>query len=76
MGDVVNVNLNIPRSDVHFLSELVKKMGWGMVQSQSAVISAKDKVQLAQRMYGCVQLPEDFDYKEELAAALSAKYHM
>ena len=76
MGDVVNVNLNIPRSDIHFLSELVKKMGWGMVQSQSAVISAKDKVKLAQRMYGCVQLPEDFDYKEELAAALSAKYHM
>ena len=76
MENIINVNLNIPRSDVHFLSELVKKMGWGMVQSQSAVISAKDKVKLAQRMYGCVQLPEDFDYKEELAAALSAKYHM
>ena len=76
MENVVNVNLNIPRSDVHFLSELVKKMGWGMVQSQPVAISAEDKVKLAQRMYGCVQLPEDFDYKEELAAALSAKYYM
>ena len=28
MDNVVNINLNIPRSDVHFLSELVKKMGW------------------------------------------------
>jgi hypothetical protein len=76
MENVVNVNLNIPRSDVHFLSELVKKMGWGMAQSQPVAISAKDKVKLAQRMYGCVQLPEDLDYKEELTAALSAKYHM
>lgn len=76
MENVVNVNLNIPRSDVHFLNELVKKMGWGMVQSQPVAISAEDKVKLAQRMYGCVQLPEDFDYKEELAAALSAKYYM
>ena len=76
MENIINVNLNIPRSDVHFLSELVRKMGWGMVQSQLVAISAKDKVKLAQRMYGCVQLPEDFDYKEELASVLSAKYHM
>ena len=76
MENVVNVNLNIPSSDVHFLSELVKKMGWGMAQSHPVTISAKDKVKLAQRMYGCVQLPEELDYKEELTVALSAKYHM
>ena len=28
MDNVVNVSLNVPQSDVRFLSELVKKMGW------------------------------------------------
>jgi hypothetical protein len=71
MDNVVNINLNIPRSDIHFLSELVKKMGWGMTQSQTVSPSMKDKVKLAQRLYGCIQLPEDFDYKKEVASVLS-----
>lgn len=76
MDNVVNINLNIPRSDVHFLSELVKKMGWGMTQSQTVSSSMKDKVKLAQRLYGCIQLPEDFDYKKEVASVLSDKYRL
>lgn len=78
MDNVVNVNLNIPQSDIHFLSELVKKMGWGMKQSQSipSSVKDKDKLRLAQRLYGSVQLPNDFDYKEELANVLSDKYRM
>ena len=76
MDNIVNVNLNIPQSDIHFLSELVKKMGWGMKQSQSIPSSVKDKLRLAQRLYGSVQLPNDFDYKEELANVLSDKYRM
>ena len=76
MDNVVNVNLNIPQSDIHFLSELVKKMGWGMKQSQAIPSSVKDKLRLAQRLYGSVQLPKDFDYKEELANVLSDKYRM
>ena len=75
MDNFVNINLNIPRSDVHFLSELVKKMGWGMTQSKVVSPSARNKVKLAQRLYGCIQLPEDFDYKKEVASALSDKYH-
>ena len=68
MDNVVNINLNIPRSDVHFLSELVKKMGWGMTQAQSISSYSNDRVKLAERLYGCIELPEDFDYKEELAS--------
>jgi hypothetical protein len=68
MDNVVNINLNIPRSDVHFLSELVKKMGWGMTQAQSMSSYSNDRVKLAERLYGCIELPEDFDYKEELAS--------
>ena len=76
MDNVVNVNLNIPQSDIHFLSELVKKMGWGMKQSQSIPSSVKDKLRLAQRLYGSVQLPNDFAYTEERANVLSDKYRM
>jgi hypothetical protein len=76
MDNVVNINLNIPRSDVHFLSELVKKMGWGMTQAQSMSSYSNDRVKLAERLYGCIELPEDFDYKEELASALSDKYRL
>ena len=68
MDNVVNINLNIPRSDVHFLSELVKKMGWGMTQAQSMSSYSNDRVKLAERLYGCIELPVDFDYKEELAS--------
>ena len=76
MDNVVNINLNIPRSDVHFLSELVKKMGWGMTQSQSVSPSLKDRTELALRLYGCIQLPNNFDYKKEVTSALSEKYHL
>lgn len=76
MDNVVNINLNIPRSDVHFLSELVKKMGWGMTQAQSMSSYSNDRVKLAERLYGCIELPENFDYKEELASALSDKYRL
>ena len=68
MDNVVNINLNIPRSDVHFLSDLVKIMGWGMTQAQSMSSYSNDRVKLAERLYGCIELPEDFDYKEELAS--------
>ena len=76
MDNVVNVNLNIPQSDVHFLTELVKKMGWGMEQSQKKMLSTKERLKLVQRLYGCIQVPEDFDYKEELTNVLADKYRL
>ena len=76
MDNVVNVNLNIPQSDVHFLNELVKKMGWGMEQSQKKMLSTKERLKLVQRLYGCIQVPEDFDYKEELTNVLADKYRL
>jgi hypothetical protein len=52
-------------------------MGWNMRQpKQHVATSAKDKAKLAQRLFGCIQLSEDFDYKEELSAALSDKYRI
>ena len=76
MDNVVNVSLNIPQSDVHFLTELVKKMGWGMEQQQKKMLSTKERFKLVQRLYGCIQVPEDFDYKEELTNVLADKYRL
>jgi len=76
MNNMVNVSLNVPQSDVNFLNKLVEKMGWGMTQSQAKASSPTDKVELAKRLYGCIQLPEDFDYKEELTIALYEKYRV
>ena len=76
MDNVVNVNLNIPQSDVHFLTELVKKMGWGMEQQQKKMLSTKERLKLVQLLYGCIQVPEDFDYKEELTNVLADKYRL
>lgn len=76
MSNIVNVSLNVPQSDVNFLNKLVKKMGWDMTQPQAVKSSQKDKVELAKRLYGCIQLPEDFDYKEELSISLADKYRV
>ncbi len=76
MDNVVNVSLNVPQSDVRFLSELVKKMGWGMTQSETQPMVTVNRAQLIQRLYGCVQLSDDFDYKRELEEALSEKYRV
>ena len=76
MDNVVNVNLNIPQSDVHFLTELVKKMGWGMEQQQKKMLSTKERLKLVQLLYGCIQVPKDFDYKEELTNVLADKYRL
>ena len=74
MDNVVNVSLNVPQSDVNFLSKLFKKMGWGMKQTPTVPSSSKDRLMVAKRLYGCIQLPEDFDYKKSLATAISDKY--
>lgn len=76
MDNVVNISLNVPQSDVHFLSELVKKMGWGMTQSETQPMGTVSRAQLIRRLYGCVQLSDDFDYKRELEEALSEKYRI
>lgn len=76
MDNVVNVSLNVPQSDVNFLTKLVEKMGWGMTKTQTAPSSPKDKLMVAKRLYGCIQLPEDFNYKESLATVLADKYNL
>lgn len=73
MKEVININLNIPQTDIGLLEKLAKKMGWGMTQSVVEP-SSTDRLALLQRLYGCVNLPADFDYKTVVSEALGEKY--
>lgn len=74
--NTVNIKLNIPQSDMHFLTKLVQKMGWGISSEDQASTPVADKLELTQRLYGSIQLPASFNYKQELSDALSQKYGM
>lgn len=73
MKDIVNINLNIPQTDIGLLEKLAKKMGWNMTRNV-APPSSIDKFALLQRLYGCVNLPADFDYKAAVSDVLNEKY--
>lgn len=65
----------IPLSDIDFLREFVRKMGWDMTLRKETSEQVKsESTDIVDRLYGCVKLPEEFDYKEELEKALKEKY--
>lgn len=70
-----HVSLNIPQSDMDFLKELVKKMGWNMAlheqKQEKGNVSKRD---IVNRLYGSIHLPEDFDDKQEFQRAIIDKY--
>lgn len=75
MKENVNINLNVPQTDLQLLEKLADKMGWKMTRNM-AVPASEDKRPLLQRLYGCIQLPNDFDYKTALSDALTEKYSL
>ncbi len=75
MKENININLTVPQADLRLLEKLSEKMGWKMTHKVSSPTSV-DKVALLQRLYGCIQLPDDFDYKAALSDALNQKYCM
>lgn len=82
-SNVVSIMLNAPNiclvtpyyrfGLIGLLERLAKKMGWGMTRSVVEP-SSTDKLALLQRLYGCVNLPADFDYKTVVSEALDEKY--
>ncbi|WP_407393260.1 hypothetical protein [Methanobrevibacter sp.] len=44
------------------------------VQEKPEELSVSQRKELVDKLYGCVQLPEDFDYKKELELAIKNKY--
>ena len=75
MDTNLNVNIRLPQSEFMILKKLAKALGWNLfVQEKPEEWSVSQRKELVDKLYGCVQLPEDFDYKKELELALLEKY--
>jgi len=75
MNTNLNVNISLPQSEFTILKKLAKALGWNLfVQEKPEELSISQRKELVDKLYGCVQLPEDFDYKKELEIAINEKY--
>ena len=73
MNTKLNVNISLPQSEFTILKKLAKALGWNLfVQEKPEELSVSQRKELVDKLYGCVQLPEDFDYKKELELAVEA----
>ena len=77
METTMNVNISLPQSEFVMLKKLAKALGWNLfVQQEDESINVQQRSELVRKLYGCVQLSEDFDYKAELEQVLSEKYKL
>ena len=75
MNIKLNVNISLPQSEFTILKKLAKALGWNLfVQEKPEELSVSQRKELVDKLYGCVKLPEDFDYKKELEIAINKKY--
>ena len=75
MNTKLNVNISLPQSEFTILKKLAKALGWNLfVQEKPEELSVSQRKELVDKLYGCVQLPEDFDYKKELEITINEKY--
>lgn len=75
MDTNLNVNISLPLSEFSILKKLAKALGWNLfVQDKPEEMSVSQRNELVEKLYGCVQLSEDFDYKKELEQAILEKY--
>ena len=73
----MNVSISLPQSEFAILKKMAKALGWNLFVEQDAdSIDISQRNKMVEKLYGCIQLPDDFDYKEELENALSQKYKL
>ena len=56
----LNVNINLPQSELAILRKIANET---------------ERQKLINKLYGCIQLPDDFDYKKELEQNIMNKYN-
>ncbi len=73
----LNVNISLPPSELALLKKLAKAMGWNLFVQQDLEPDSNNtgRQQMIEKLYGCIQLPENFDYKKELEQTISSKYN-
>lgn len=74
----LNVSISLPPSEYALLKKLAKALGWSLFvqQEPDSTVSQSDRKELVEKLYGCIQLPENYDYKKELEQAFSTKYNV
>lgn len=77
MKNNLNVNINLPPSELAILKKIAKSMGWNFfVQQENTDSNDLERQKLVKKLYGCIQLPENFDYKKELEQNILDKYNL
>lgn len=75
MEAYLNVNISLPPSELDILKKMAKALGWNLfVQQVDDRTDHIKRQEIVQKLYGCIQLPNDFDYKKELEEAILEKY--
>ena len=71
----LNVNISLPPSELDILKKMAKALGWNLfVQQEDDRTDRLKRQEIVQKLYGCIQLPNEFDYKKELEQAVSERY--
>lgn len=74
----MNVNLSLPQSEFPILKKMAKSLGWNLFVPQETNIKEEQPLRKERidKLYGCIQLPQDFDYKKELEESLADKFKL
>ena len=77
MGANMNVKISLPQSEFAMLKKLAHALGWDLFvqQEDNNTMTIEQKQELVAKLYGAIQLPDDFDYKKELEQILSEKHN-
>ena len=71
----MNVSISLPKSVFAILKKMAKALGWNLfVEQEEHAMDLSERNKTVEKLYGCIQLPDDFDYKAEKAKYLSKKY--
>ena len=71
----MNVSVSLPQTEFALLKKMAKAMGWNLfVEQEKDSVNFANRNKVVEKLYGCFQLPDDFDYKAEKEKYLSEKY--
>jgi len=77
MKKELNVSINLPQSELAFLEKIANSFGWRLsIHQEEDEVHEKERQKIVKKLYGCIQLPENFDYKKELEQYITEKYKL
>lgn len=70
------LSISIPDSDIMLAHEMIQRMGWTLIETPQSLFTEKKKMvrKALKELRGCISLPANFDYKNEIHTALTDKH--